>query len=213
MFRPLAFTKTLAIGFSSILAITLVPVLMVLFIRGSGLRPRPTNPISRFFQALYVPVIRLVPAIIARSRSPSNLAVRAADAPAALHDRQRVHAAAVRRLDALHADRAARNVDHGGDAAAAGAGPDICAAFPKSRASSARSGASDSATDNTPMDMVDTTVMLKPREQWPAGHDLRELIQRDGREAAISGLSEHLDDAGPEPARHGADRHQDAGRA
>ena len=44
MFRPLAWTKTLAVGFSSILAITLVPVLMVIFIRGH-LRPESANPI------------------------------------------------------------------------------------------------------------------------------------------------------------------------
>ena len=57
MFRPLAWTKTLAVGFSSFLAITVVPVLMVLFIRGR-LRPESANPVSRFTQALYLPVLR-----------------------------------------------------------------------------------------------------------------------------------------------------------
>src|SRR5216684_2723970 len=58
MFRPLADTKTLAITFSSILAITIVPVLMVLFIRGRRLRPEEENSVSRFFQALYLPIIK-----------------------------------------------------------------------------------------------------------------------------------------------------------
>src|SRR6202790_2438176 len=58
MFRPLAWTKTLAVGFSSVLAITLVPVLMILFIRGR-LRPESRNPISRITQAIYLPVLRL----------------------------------------------------------------------------------------------------------------------------------------------------------
>ncbi len=58
MFRPLAWTKTLAVGFSSLLAITLVPVLMVLFIKGR-LRPESANPVSRVTQALYLPVLRL----------------------------------------------------------------------------------------------------------------------------------------------------------
>src|SRR5207244_1341264 len=49
MFRPLAWTKTLAVGSSSILAITLVPVLMTLLIRGR-LRPERANPVSRFTQ-------------------------------------------------------------------------------------------------------------------------------------------------------------------
>src|SRR6266536_3588168 len=58
MFRPLAWTKTLAVGFSSLLAITLVPVLMVMFIKGK-LRPESKNPVSRFTQAMYLPVLRL----------------------------------------------------------------------------------------------------------------------------------------------------------
>src|ERR1700688_4486359 len=58
MFRPLAWTKTLAVGFSSVLAITLVPVLMLLFVKGK-LRPESENPISRMTQAVYLPVLRL----------------------------------------------------------------------------------------------------------------------------------------------------------
>ena len=70
MFRPLAWTKTLAVGFSSILAITLVPVLMV------DLHPRQVcarsarNPISRITQAIYLPVLRLC------LRSPKTHAAR-----------------------------------------------------------------------------------------------------------------------------------------
>src|SRR5205823_7543081 len=58
MFRPLAWTKTLAVGFSSLLAITLVPVLIVMFIKGK-LRPESQNPVSRITQAIYLPVLRL----------------------------------------------------------------------------------------------------------------------------------------------------------
>jgi Cu(I)/Ag(I) efflux system membrane protein CusA/SilA len=58
MFRPLAWTKTLAVGFSSVLAITLVPVLMTLLIRGK-LLPESRNPISRITQAIYLPILRL----------------------------------------------------------------------------------------------------------------------------------------------------------
>src|SRR5207249_10425169 len=58
MFRPLAWTKTLAVGFSSLLAITLVPVLMILFIRGR-LRPEAKNPVSRITQAVYLPILKL----------------------------------------------------------------------------------------------------------------------------------------------------------
>lgn len=57
MFCPLAWTKTLAVGSSSILAITLVPVLMVLLIRGK-LRPERDNPVSRVTQAIYLPILK-----------------------------------------------------------------------------------------------------------------------------------------------------------
>src|SRR6516164_9051495 len=57
MFRPLAWTKTLAVGFSSLLAITLVPILMVMWIRGK-LKPESQNPLARISQAIYLPVLQ-----------------------------------------------------------------------------------------------------------------------------------------------------------
>ena len=57
LFSPLAFTKTFSMAGSAILAITLVPVLMYLFMRGS-MPPEEKNPLSRLFIAIYSPVIR-----------------------------------------------------------------------------------------------------------------------------------------------------------
>src|SRR6202171_5330107 len=59
MFRPLAFTKTFAMMAASILSITLVPVLMIIFIRGKRLKPESQNPISRLFGWIYEPILRL----------------------------------------------------------------------------------------------------------------------------------------------------------
>ncbi|MGH9610007.1 MAG: efflux RND transporter permease subunit, partial [Bryobacteraceae bacterium] len=83
MFRPLAWTKTLSIACSSILAITLVPVLMTLLIRGP-LRPEKKNPVSRLTQAVYLPVLRFC----LRHRSLTillNLAFLAVTLPLATH--------------------------------------------------------------------------------------------------------------------------------
>ena len=60
LFRPLAFTKTFTMAASSILAITLVPVLMTIFMKGKRLRPEAENPILRFMRWVYTPVIRWV---------------------------------------------------------------------------------------------------------------------------------------------------------
>jgi Cu(I)/Ag(I) efflux system membrane protein CusA/SilA len=58
LFKPLAYTKTFAMLFSSFLAVTLTPVLMTLFIRGK-IRPEEKNPVSRILHILYEPVARL----------------------------------------------------------------------------------------------------------------------------------------------------------
>jgi len=50
-------------------------------------------------------------------------------------------------------------------------------------------GRSDSATDNAPLDMYDTTVMLKPREQWPAGMTYEKLIRAMDEKLQFPGLS------------------------
>jgi len=57
LFKPLAFTKTFAMGGASILAITLIPILMLYFIRGK-IRPESANPLSRMTMAVYQPVLR-----------------------------------------------------------------------------------------------------------------------------------------------------------
>ena len=59
LFKPLAFTKTFAMLFSSILAITLTPLLMTLFIRGR-IRHEDKNPISRFLRWVYHPIAEFV---------------------------------------------------------------------------------------------------------------------------------------------------------
>ena len=93
MFRPLAWTKTLAVGFSSVLAITLVPPLMLMFIRGR-LRPESSNPVSRVTQAIYLPILKLMP-----SFSENHVTVEprlsGRDIPARIQNRQSIHAAII----------------------------------------------------------------------------------------------------------------------
>ncbi len=58
LFRPLAFTKTFAMAAAALLSITLVPALMVLFVRGR-IMPEHKNPLNRFLIWIYRPVIQL----------------------------------------------------------------------------------------------------------------------------------------------------------
>src|SRR3546814_9694379 len=59
LFKPLAFTKTFAMAGGALLSVTLVPVLMLLFVRGK-IMPEQKNPVNRFLVAAYRPVIDVV---------------------------------------------------------------------------------------------------------------------------------------------------------
>ena len=174
MFRPLAWTKTLAVGFSSILAITLVPVLMVLFIRGR-LTPESRNPISRITQAVYLPVLRLC----LRFRKTTlllNLLFLVITLPIAIHIGSQFMPplfegsslympTALPGISITQASQLLQEQDR------------IIRSFPEVETVFGTVGRSDSATDNAPLDMYDTTVMLKPRSEWPAGMTYERLVQ------------------------------------
>ena len=90
MFSPLAFTKTFSMAAAALLSVTLVPALMVIFVRGKII-PESRNPINRFLIWVYRPVIRLV----LRAKVLTivlALAVARRDSLAGAPDRQRIHA-------------------------------------------------------------------------------------------------------------------------
>src|SRR5713101_6029765 len=186
MFRPLAWTKTLAVGFSSVLAITLVPVLMVLFIRGR-LTPESRNPISRITQALYLPVLRLC----LRFRKTTlllNLLFLVITLPLAL----KIGSQFMPPLfegSALYMPTALPGISIGQASQLLQEQDRIIRTFPEVETVFGSIGRSDSATDNAPLDMYDTTLMLKPRNQWRPGMTYEKLIQEMDSKLQFPGLS------------------------
>lgn len=186
MFRPLAWTKTLAVGFSSLLAITLVPVLMLVFIRGR-LRPESRNPISVVAQALYLPVLRLC----LRFRKITlllNLIFLIVTLPLAL----RIGTQFMPPLfegSALYMPTALPGISIGQASQLLQEQDRIIRTFPEVESVFGAVGRSDSATDNAPLDMYDTTVMLKPRSQWRPGMTYEKLIQEMDAKLQFPGLS------------------------
>jgi Cu(I)/Ag(I) efflux system membrane protein CusA/SilA len=186
MFRPLAWTKTLAVGFSSLLAITLVPALMLVFIRGR-LRPERKNPISRITQALYLPVLKVC-LRFPKTTVLLNLAFLAVTFPlvfklgsefmpplfegATLYMPTALPGISVSQATQLmqEQDRILRSV------------PEVASVF-------GSVGRSESATDNAPLDMYDTTVTLKPREQWRPGTTYQKLISEMDSKLQFPGLT------------------------
>ncbi len=186
MFRPLAWTKTLAVGSSSVLAITLVPVLMVLFIRGR-LTPESRNPISRITQALYLPVLRLC----LRFRKTTlllNLLFLIATLPLALHIGSQFMPPLFEG-SALYMPTALPGISIGQASQLLQEQDRIIRTFPEVETVFGSIGRSDSATDNAPLDMYDTTVMLKPRAQWRPGMTYEKLVQEMDAKLQFPGLS------------------------
>jgi Cu(I)/Ag(I) efflux system membrane protein CusA/SilA len=186
MFRPLAWTKTLAVGFSSILAITLVPVLMILFIRGR-LIPESRNPLSRITQALYLPVLRLC----LRFRKTTlllNLLFLIVTLPLALHIGSQFMPPLFEG-SALYMPTALPGISIGQASQLLQEQDRIIRTFPEVETVFGSIGRSDSATDNAPLDMYDTTVMLKPRSQWRPGMTYEKLIQEMDSKLQFPGLS------------------------
>jgi Cu(I)/Ag(I) efflux system membrane protein CusA/SilA len=186
MFRPLAWTKTFAVGSSSVLAITLVPVLMVLLIRGR-LRPERANPVSRISQAIYLPILRWC----MRHRW-LTIAVNLVFLVATLPLATRVGSQFMPPLfegSTLYMPTALPGISIGQATVLLQQQDRILRTFPEVASVFGSVGRSDSATDNAPLDMYDTTVMLKPREQWRAGITYEKLIQDMDEKLQFPGLA------------------------
>jgi copper/silver efflux system protein len=187
MFRPLAYTKSFAIAFSSVLAITVVPVLMVLFIRGKRLRPEEDNPISRFFQKIYLPVIRwclrhraltiVANVILLLLTIPLLFKIGSQFMPPLYEGSSLYMPTALPGISISSAVNLMQKQDQ------------IIRTFPEVESVFGSVGRSDSATDNAPLDMYDTTIMLKPRAQWRKGMNYDQLIAEMDDRLRFPGLS------------------------
>jgi Cu(I)/Ag(I) efflux system membrane protein CusA/SilA len=186
MFRPLAWTKTLAVGFSSFLSITLVPILMIIFIRGR-LKPESANLVSRVTTALYLPLLRLclryrkttllLNLLFLIVTLPLVLRIGSQFMPPLYEGSTLYMPTALPGISINQASQLLQEQDR------------IIRSFPEVKSVFGSVGRSNSATDNAPLDMYDTTIMLKPREQWPAGMTYRGLIHQMDAKLQFPGLT------------------------
>jgi Cu(I)/Ag(I) efflux system membrane protein CusA/SilA len=186
MFRPLAWTKTLALVCSSLLSITLVPALMPFCLRGR-LRPESTNPAARFTQAIYRPILRwclrhwktvvaLNVAFLAAT-VPLYFRLGSQFMPALYEGSVLSMPSALPGISITQAVQLMQQQDR------------ILRSFPEVATVFGSVGRSDSATDNAPLDMYDTAIMLKPREQWRPGMTYEKLIQEMDSSLQFPGLT------------------------
>ncbi|MGE0230126.1 MAG: efflux RND transporter permease subunit, partial [Dehalococcoidia bacterium] len=173
MFRPLAFTKTSAMALASLLAITLVPVLMVLFIRGRRLRPESANPMSRVFAWLYEPVLRL-----ALRFKWAALIVNFAIIPLTIPLAMTLGSEFMPPLyegSVLYMPTAPPGMSVTGATRLLQVQDRLLRQFPEVAQVFGTVGRATTPTDNSPMGMVNTTVTLKPRDEWRAGVTYEQL--------------------------------------
>ncbi|MCU0586188.1 MAG: CusA/CzcA family heavy metal efflux RND transporter, partial [Desulfobacterales bacterium] len=164
LFRPLAFTKTFAMAASSILAITLVPVLMTVFLNGKGLKPETANPISRFLKWLYEPIIRWV----LRFRKTA-LFVNFLLIPLSIVLMLRIGSEFMPPLYEgtifyMPVSSPGISVTEAGRLLAMQ--DRILKSFPEVETVFGKAGRAETATDPAPFSMMETTIQLKPKSEW-----------------------------------------------
>ena len=173
MFRPLAFTKTSAMVLASLLSITLVPVLMTIFIRGRRLKPESANPVSRFFAWLYEPILRLalrwrwavllVNFAVVPLTIPLALALGSEFMPPLYEGSLLYMPTSPPGMSVTEGTRLLQVQDR------------LLRRVPEVEQVFGMLGRGTSPTDNSPMGMVNTTVLLKARDQWRPGMTFEKL--------------------------------------
>jgi Cu(I)/Ag(I) efflux system membrane protein CusA/SilA len=186
MFSPLAFTKTWSMVAAALLSITLVPVLILLLVRGR-IRPEGENPVNRAAMAVYRPAIAIALRYPWTVVAVSLLVVLATAWPLSRLGSEfmpeldegdlmympttlpGVSADTVRAL-LQQTDRLIKSV------------PEVERVFGKA-------GRAETATDPAPFEMLETTIRLKPRAEWRAGMTPEKLKEELDRVVQVPGLA------------------------
>ncbi|MGH8545059.1 MAG: efflux RND transporter permease subunit, partial [Gammaproteobacteria bacterium] len=186
LFRPLAFTKTFAMFFASFLSITLAPVLMVLLIRGK-IHPEGKNPVSRLLIALYHPIVRavlrfrkttiLIAALLLLVTVPFFEKLGSEFMPPLNEGMIFYMPTTLPGISVTEAGRLLQLQDR------------ILKTFPEVERVFGKSGRAETPTDPAPFSMGETTVMLKPEEQWRKGMTWDKLVEEMDRKLRLPGVA------------------------
>jgi Cu(I)/Ag(I) efflux system membrane protein CusA/SilA len=186
MFKPLAYTKTFAVAAAALLSVTLVPALMVIFVRGRIMAERK-NPLNRVLIWLYRPVI----ALVLKAKTLTILVALAA-LGAAIYPASRLGTEFMPNLNegtlfympvtlpGLSITKAAELLQTQNK---------IIKSFPEVASVYGKAGRAATATDPAPTEMFETVVNLKPPSDWRAGMTTDKLIAELDRALQFPGVS------------------------
>ncbi|MBL4580174.1 MAG: efflux RND transporter permease subunit [Gammaproteobacteria bacterium] len=186
MFAPLAFTKTYAMAASAIVAITLVPVLMGYFIRGTIMH-EDKNPLNRFLKLVYRPAIRGV------LRYPKVTAIFAlAITLVGFWPVSQIGSEFIPPLDEgdlMYMPTTYAGISVGKARELLQQTDRLIKTVPEVKTVFGKMGRADTATDPAPLTMMETFIQLKPKEEWRDGVTTQSLIQEFNSLVTIPGLT------------------------
>ena len=173
LFKPLAFTKTFSMFFAALLGVTLVPVLMLLFVRGR-ITPEVKNPVNRFLIWLYRPCVNFVLRFRWLTLIIALLAVAGT-----LYPFQKLGKEFMPPLnegDILYMPTAVPGISIEEATRILQIQDAMLRKFPEVESVFGKAGQAETPTDPAPLSMIETVIKLKPPEQWPAGVTWDKLV-------------------------------------
>ena len=186
LFAPLAYTKTFAMAGASLLSVTLVPVLMLLFIRGK-IMPEAKNPVNRFLIWTYRPIIEAVMRWKGLTIVLALLAMAATWYPAS-----RLGSEFMPTLDEgtlLFMPTSLPGMSITKAAEVLQTQDKIIKSFPEVSSVYGKAGRANTATDPAPTEMFETVINLKPQEEWRPGMTTDKLIAEMDKALQFPGIS------------------------
>ena len=186
LFAPLAWTKTFAMAGASLLSVTLVPVLMMLFIRGRIL-PEARNPVNRFLIWVYRPVIALVMRWKIATIVVALLVLALTWIPASRLGSEFMPTLNEGTLLYMPASLPAMSVTKASELLQVQ--DKIIKSFPEVESVFGKAGRANTATDPAPLEMFETVINLKPESEWREGMTIDALIAELDKAVQLPGIS------------------------
>ncbi|WP_028115384.1 efflux RND transporter permease subunit [Ferrimonas senticii] len=186
LFHPLAYTKTFAMAASALLAITLIPVLMGYLVRGKIPSERK-NPLSRLLIAGYTPLLKAVlrfpkvtvlAALLILGSAYYPLSQLGSEFMPELDEGDLLYMPTT--LPGLSAGKASELLQQTDR---------LIKTIPEVERVFGKVGRADTATDPAPLTMLETTIMLKPRDQWRDGIEMADIIDELQRTVKVPGIT------------------------
>ena len=186
LFAPLAFTKTYAMAAAAGLSATLIPVLMGWLIRGR-IPDEKANPLNRLLIAVYRPLLDIV------LRMPKlTLVLALVVLVVSVWPLRHIGGEFMPRLDEgdlLYMPTALPGLSVGKASQLLQQTDRLIKTIPEVASVYGKAGRAESATDPAPLEMFETTIQFKPREQWRAGMTTDKLIEELDRVVSVPGLA------------------------